>query len=199
MHVERTVERLADAGSTPAASTIQTMQLQIAIDTDEKRPWSFPPECAKTHKRKLRTADYALLHDDGFAIERKSLDDFVGTISTGYARFCRELDRMTAAGFPARVVIVEGSWAQVIDHEYEHPQVMPRFVLSRVAEFALDGVHVMFADNAHYAAFLAWRILKARWNQLSESVWAVTGERMAIDTIGNADAMERELWPDTKA
>ena len=79
--------------------------LRIIIDTREQRPWRFPPEAAFVRRGTLSAGDYALEEDTAFAIERKSLDDFIGTVSTGWERFQRELERM--GGYAARCVIVE--------------------------------------------------------------------------------------------
>ena len=68
--------------------------LHIVIDTREQTPWHFHPEVATATRGTIKTGDYALLNDDGFAIERKSLNDFVGTIGKGWDRFCREIKRM---------------------------------------------------------------------------------------------------------
>jgi ERCC4-type nuclease len=90
--------------------------LSIVIDTREQAPWGWEPHLATTRVQGLAAGAYALEIDCEqvkrretlavrFAVERKSLDDFLGTISTGWERFQRELDRMEL--FPARVVIVE--------------------------------------------------------------------------------------------
>ena len=104
-----------------------------------------------------------------FAIERKSLDDFLGTISVGWDRFQRELVRMEA--FPARVVIVEGNFAEccfsgdegcVIPPPHNHPSLRPAFVARRIAELTMMGVSVLFAGDAQLAAGLAYRVFRRR-------------------------------------
>ena len=119
--------------------------LNIIIDSREQRPWSWAKNDAATSVRSLVAGDYALASDCEevkgkqmlavrFAIERKSLDDFLGTISTGWDRFQRELIRMES--FPARVVIVEGDFSAccfaqgegcVIPPPHNHPAlIVPR-------------------------------------------------------------------------
>ncbi len=142
-------------------------RITITIDTREQQPWAFR-DMADTERGTLSAGDYALKGDSGFAVERKSLDDFTGTISTGWPVFLRELDRMDASFFPAKPVIVEADWAQVINHAYNHPEVDPPFVLKRVAELTLRGVSVMFCSNPVSAAGLCWRILYERYLQLEE-------------------------------
>ena len=138
--------------------------LRIVIDTREQQPWHFPRHLAAVSRGTLSAGDYALEGDRGFAIERKSLPDFVGTISSGWERFRRELERMPAGA--ARVVIVEGNATQVLRGEYNHPAVQPTFVFKRLAELVMQNVIVLFADNPPMAAGIAYKILKERARQI---------------------------------
>ncbi len=149
--------------------------INIIIDTREQTPWAFPRELATVQSCKLDAGDYALAEDPGFAIERKSLDDFAGTISSGWQRFERELDRMRL--FPVQVMIVEGKlldccfW-ETDDHLHEpihnHFRVQPQFVLRQIACLTMRGVSVLFADNADVAAGLGYAILKERAQGLND-------------------------------
>jgi hypothetical protein len=155
--------------------------MHIIIDEREQTPWAWSPEQAETSCRSLVAGDYALLEDCEevkgrtmlavrFAIERKSLEDFLGTISKGWDRFQRELVRMES--FPARVVIVEGDFEHTcfrygIDGEVEPPPhshggLSPKFVARRVSELTMAGISVLFAGNATLAAGLAYRIFRRR-------------------------------------
>ena len=146
-------------------------KLRIIIDTREQTPWAFPDYLVDSRRGTLKTGDYALEGDSNFAIERKSLDDFLGTISSGWERFCRELDRMDIAKFPAKMVIVEGDYEKccfreveddILPPEHNHPRLLPQFVNSRIAELMLKGVCVMFAGNSYYACALACSIFYYR-------------------------------------
>lgn len=104
-----------------------------------------------------------------FSIERKSLEDWLSTISTGWDRFQRELTRME--NFPARVVIVEGDFedvcfkqvgSDVLPPQHNHPQLRPAFVARRIAELSMMGVSVLLAGDAAMAAGLAYRIFRRR-------------------------------------
>jgi ERCC4-type nuclease len=135
--------------------------LDILIDTREQIPWNFPEEAATVSRGMIPAGDYALKGDQfKFAIERKSLDDFVGTISSGWERFQAELARMIA--FPAMVVIVEGNFAEINWRKYNHPDVGPAFICKRIAQLTFQGVSVLFCDNAVLAAGMCWRLLKER-------------------------------------
>ncbi|MDD5699109.1 MAG: ERCC4 domain-containing protein, partial [Victivallaceae bacterium] len=121
-------------------------KLRIIIDTREQTPWAFPELEVFPIRGCLRAGDYALQGDDKFAIERKNLDDFLGTISSGWERFQRELDRMRDMDFPARVIIVEGDFIRCCFTEESgkieapknnHPRLTPQFIVSRIAELTL--------------------------------------------------------------
>ena len=155
--------------------------LHIIIDSREQSPWSWDPNDATTEIAGLSAGDYALASDTEqpkrrgqlrpvrFAVERKSLEDFLGTISTGWERFNRELTRMEA--FPARVVIVEGDFAdvcfserggEIIPPPHNHPQLRPSFVARRIAELTMMGVSVLMCGNAEMASGMAYRIFRRR-------------------------------------
>jgi len=151
-------------------------RLKIIIDTREQTPWAFPEHYAVTTRGTLTAGDYALNGDSSFALERKSLDDFLGTISTGWDRFCRELARMNELKFPAKVIIVEGNFVSVtfrkdedgyiIPPKHNHPQLTPSFVCARIADLTLMQVSVLFAHNSILAAGMATTILRHRARSL---------------------------------
>jgi len=155
--------------------------LKIVIDSREQTPWGWEPCDAITHVRALAAGDYALDADCEevkgreslavrFAIERKSLDDFLGTISREWARFQLELTKMES--FPARVVIVEGNFADCCFNydkngilqtpQHSHARLTPRFIARRIAELTLSNVAVLFCGDAALASGLAYRILRRR-------------------------------------
>lgn len=150
-------------------------QLRIIIDTREQTPWGFPDDEVIAVRGTLTAGDYALDKDDRFAIERKSLDDFLGTISTGWERFNRELERMDAARFVAKVVIVEGNFVEccfqerdgnLIYPQHNHPCVKPAFVAARIADLTLRGVSVLFANDHILSSGIAVTIFRHRQRQL---------------------------------
>lgn len=141
------------------------MLLHIVIDDREKQPWDFGGY-AEVSRGHLPTGDYALEGDLGFAVERKSLDDYVGTISSGWTKFKAEMDRMKKTDFPTRLVIVEADWSDVIGGAYNHPEVQPPFILKRTAELIYSGVCVCFASNPLQASGLCWRTLYERWKDV---------------------------------
>ncbi|MCK9326569.1 MAG: hypothetical protein M0P69_13845 [Bacteroidales bacterium] len=150
--------------------------IRIIIDTREQTPWAFDAGNAQTEIGTIKTGDYALFGDaDNFAIERKSLNDFLGTISSGWERFMREIGRMD--NFVAKVIIVEGDYEQVCFQEIEgeikppqhdHYRLYPAFINKRIAELSLMGVAVIFAGNSEYASALALAIFRERAKEIDD-------------------------------
>ncbi len=160
--------------------------LHLVIDTREQAPWAFPAY-VQTSIHGLNAGDYALFDDlifvDGrettqasFAIERKSAEDFAGTIASGWPRFCRELNRMNEAGFPAKIIIVEADFeefcfrngrdGEIIPPDHEHYRISPQFLMKRTAQLFLKNSNVFFAGNADLAAAVALRIFIERKEQI---------------------------------
>lgn len=141
----------------------------IVIDSREQRPWGFPPHIP-VEIATLKTGDYAIKGDENnFAIERKSGDDFLGTISSGWPRFCKEIKRME--NFSAKIIIVEADFETfcyrtgqgiVLPPNHEHIKVTPQFVMKRIAELTMKQICVLFAGNAEYGSAIALRILLER-------------------------------------
>lgn len=146
----------------------------IVIDTREQTPWSFPPHVPVVVGT-LKNGDYALQGDKNFSIERKSAGDFLGTISSGWGRFCRELNRMDEAAYPVKVIIVEGDLSlftfggngeNLIPPAHEHFLCSPQFIFKRIAELTMRKASVLFAGDAELASALALRILIEREKEL---------------------------------
>lgn len=106
----------------------------------------------------LKYGDYAL-DGDSWAIERKSLPDFVGTVSADWDRFCRELERMPP--LPQRTVIVEGRFQDIIDGNY-NGAARPKYIMHRIAQLTLMGVSVLFCEHEALSAVMAYRLFRRR-------------------------------------
>lgn len=138
--------------------------MRIIIDTREKTPWHFG-DLADVLRGTLSAGDYALEGDSHFAIERKSLDDYVQTITSGWKRFELELERMQY--FPVKVVIVEADWIDLIRGNYVSSVPAPA-VIARTAELIMDGVSILFCSDPIAAAGLCWRVLLERKKRLEK-------------------------------
>jgi|19_taG_2_1085344.scaffolds.fasta_scaffold05541_6 hypothetical protein len=147
-------------------------KLDIIIDTREQRPWSFPEESAKVARGTIGIGDYALRGDQHmFAVERKSLDDFVGSISSTWDQFRVRFQKMRAANWPSMVCIVEADFVHTCFVEttggiegppHNHPRITPQFIRARIAELSYYGAGILFAGTPELASALCWRVLYER-------------------------------------
>lgn len=154
------------------------MPLSITIDTREQRPFHFPPTSAVVVRGTLRTGDYALTGDAGFAIERKSFDDFLGTISSGWDRFQREVARAREAGFVLPIVVEgwlddclwtdDGDKVMPPESMFNHPALSSKMILSRVAALWQLGACVIPCGSDLAAAAVTFALLLGRHKFLKE-------------------------------
>jgi len=111
----------------------------------------------------LTTGDYSVrgLEDD-FAVERKTLPDLFGSLTSGRERFMRELQRMQA--FPFRRLLVIGSESEISMGSSRAKGINPKAILHSLAAIEARGVPVVFAPSGHAAAILVerWAFWRAR-------------------------------------
>jgi DNA excision repair protein ERCC-4 len=126
-----------------------TPRQTLIVDTREKTPWDFGPDI-DTVRRKLDSGDYSVEGLEGrCVVERKSLSDFLGTLTTGRERFERELERL--ARMDRACIIVEAVYGTIIEGTYRST-VRPQAVVGSIASFhARFGIPTIFAGNARNA------------------------------------------------
>ena len=127
----------------------------IIIDTREDRRLVLPtlPHVIDT----MPEGDYGIVGFSGrageplgFAIERKSITDLVGSLTRRRAAFMREIERLRRYRFAA--VMIEGHRAEVEMALYAQ-QVVPASILHSLdAIMVRGGVHVIWAGDRAAAA-----------------------------------------------
>lgn len=128
----------------------------IIYDTREPtpHPWAeHLPEFA-FQRQGMETGDFHLAGNPLLVIERKTVGDFLGSISTGRQRFNDEIRR--ARYLDGFHIIVEGGLAECLA---SRGQITETAILGTLAAFARRGFPVHFAGNQRCAAILAGRIL----------------------------------------
>lgn len=89
----------------------------ILIDSREQTPLDFSGYDCSTREAGLATGDYSLAGLETIAaIERKSENDLLGSLTQGRERFERELARLR--GFSLKAVVCETSWQRLARGEY---------------------------------------------------------------------------------
>ncbi len=125
-------------------------RVPVVIDTREQQPYQFDPAHVTTARRALPVGDYSLEgYETAMAIERKSLEDFVGSVIASRERFARELRAL--AEYDLGCVVVEGSLEDVLARRYRsgaHPNSVFGAVLSIIVD---HGVAVFFCGDRQIA------------------------------------------------
>lgn len=108
----------------------------IIIDTREQIPYSFS---LTSMRQKLPAGDYSLAGlENQVAVERKSLADFVHTVTRNRLRFYRELEKLTA--YDAACIVVEANFHDLLAGNYPggiHPNAMIGTVISLIVDFKI--------------------------------------------------------------
>ncbi|MHB9023448.1 MAG: ERCC4 domain-containing protein [Armatimonadota bacterium] len=130
----------------------------VVIDTREQRPYGFTDRVAGSVRRALPAGDYSV---EGFetvvAIERKTLDDFVGTVIHARERFSRELAQLGAYRFAW--ILVEGSLDDLLRGHYQsraHPTSLLGLTMAIMVEYRIP---VLFAHDRPCARTLTEALL----------------------------------------
>jgi ERCC4-type nuclease len=142
----------------------------IVCDSREKQPLVF--EGCETVRGGLPIFDYALFSDFGFAVERKSLKDFVSSVALqkNFARELRKLSRARAAGFPRLFYVLDCNREdiEIFDFSrFKNRRVTPQFIYRQLSILEyVHGVHCVFSGDVLGAARDICRLLKRRAEDL---------------------------------
>jgi DNA excision repair protein ERCC-4 len=144
--------------------------VRVIVDTREQRPWTFEdlPQI-ETRRAKLEAGDYSLEGlENRVAIERKSLDDWIGTVLRERQRFYRELERLRA--FDYRSVVIESSVAEIMRGRYKS-EVHPNVVLGFIAEVSVgQAVPVLLGGTRAESQVLAGRLLEQAAKRFASAI-----------------------------
>ena len=151
-------------------SKLSPDDILAVVDTREQLPLELP---LRSITDTLPTGDYSVLgFEDLICVERKSLPDLIGCMTSGRKRFERELQRMKA--YDARCVVVEASWQQLRDGEYRSritPEAATHSVVSWISSFAVPflfvGDRVSAADAVAYFLFTSTKNYYERIKRVS--------------------------------
>lgn len=129
------------------------------IDTREQNPLPL-----KGVRAKLNVGDYALAapRDVGVYIERKSLEDFIGTLSAGYSRFVREIERAAEVG-SYLIILVEHPLADALAFKPKHGAVTMSHVFKNLRDILSSHSHVqaLFVKDRSEAMLAVMQLLAA--------------------------------------
>lgn len=132
----------------------------LIVDTREQRPYKFatPSETGTLH-----VGDYSIQgHESRVAVERKSFQDLIGSITTGRERFENEFKRARDAGM-AFFVVVEGRYEDLAAGKYRS-QMSPKSATGTVLSWSVRyHVPFVFVGNWKNGCDATERLLLAWW------------------------------------
>ncbi len=136
--------------------------MRIIQDSREQAPYAFnAPKYAgvTVEVGTLQTGDYSL-HGlaDRIALERKSLSDLTGTLTTGRERFQRECER--GRGLEYFGLVIEASMDDVRCHNYRS-QMTPQSLLQTLAAWSIRyGLHVHWCGSREGGEYMVHSLLE---------------------------------------
>ena len=142
----------------------------IYVDTREQKPFDFPLH--PTERRALKFGDYACSESawtQNLVIERKSPQDFCGTLSGGLDRFRRELDRAKEAGAYV-VILVEDTLNRMLRFNYQpyvyhkNVRINPEYIFFNVRDIIQDygNVQFLFVEDRLTAQGMVTKLFDSR-------------------------------------
>ena len=152
----RTAKQARPAVNVPTARAAGRV-LEILVDSHEQYPWAFNQQQATTVRRALPAGDYAVTVADQVvaAVERKSLQDLVATLTSGKLKFLLA-DLSTV---PRAALVVEDRWSQV----FKLDRVRPAVVAAGIAECQVryPMVPILFCETRPLAQEWVYRFFGA--------------------------------------
>jgi hypothetical protein len=127
--------------------------LEIVVDSHERYPWTFSAQQATTRRQALPSGDYAVTLDGRViaSVERKSLADLVGTLTSGKLRYLMA----DLATVPRAALVIEDRWSSV----FKLDRVRPSTVTEGLAEAQVrfPTVPIVFCETRQLAQEWAYR------------------------------------------
>jgi len=143
--------------------------LQIVVDTREQRPWTFEGYNVTVVRACLRSGDYSLAgHEHEIALERKSLDDLVQSLSHGRDRFEREVERLAAMSFAA--VLVEASAEDVARYKYTSRMAPAAVMQSMFAWTVRYRVPFLLCGSRRAAEYACFGLLQKYQKHIEDQI-----------------------------
>lgn len=138
----------------------------IRIDTREQAPLRFDPAYAVCVRATVHVFDYAVDGDEGWAIERKSVSDLIGSFTVNKAGELKKIGKARERfdkGWPL-VYVVEGGIADMMQYNWDRfDRVNSAWFFSTLASLMIrEGVTLLFSANRVESALWVYRLLKSR-------------------------------------
>lgn len=135
----------------------------IYVDTRERYAYTFSTHGVIIQRRALATADYAAIVQDRIValVERKTIEDFVSTLSDGSLMFAMA-DLCTA---PVAAIAVEGAYSSLLRHRFTAKGFLAD-VLVRL-QIRYPQVSIQFLETRKLAEDWTYRFLGCAYDNAS--------------------------------
>ncbi len=139
------------------------MDIKIKVDSREQKPYQFKD----VEVGALNVGDYSILGlENHIAIERKELNDLIGSLTTGRERLEKELWRGKALDYFA--LVVEASLSDIINHNYRS-EMDPKSAIQSLLAFSIRyRLPIWFCENREYGARVTESLLMKYANELEK-------------------------------
>lgn len=153
----RTAKQARPAVALPTARGSGLTELEIVVDSHERYAWKFEHQQTTTTRRALHAGDYGVVSGDRLiaSVERKSLPDLVGTLTSGKMRYVLA----DLATLPSAAVVVEDRYSAVFKLDRVRPAVVADALAECHARF--PSVPIIFCETRALAQEWTYRFLAA--------------------------------------
>jgi len=123
----------------------ETKPITILIDSREQRPYEFEQSEVGT----VPVGDYSIHGlENCISIERKELNDLIGCLTTGRARFEKELHRGRALDYFA--LVIEARLSDLVNGHYRSQMSSKSAIQSLLAFSVRYRLPIFFCENREY-------------------------------------------------
>lgn len=185
----RTAKQARPAVALPTARGSGLSTLEIIVDSHERYAWKFEHQQATTARHALAAGDYAAIVGGRVvaAVERKSLPDLVGTLTSGRMRYVLA----DLAALPSAAVVVEDRYSAVFQLDRVRPAVIADALGECHARY--PAVPIVFCETRALAQEWTYRFLAAAVAHHGETVHAES-EATALPDAAAASGAEIRAW-----
>jgi ERCC4-type nuclease len=143
---------------------VEDAAITVIVDTREQLPLEI--KAFPTRRDTLEVGDYGIEgfsgfgpnERPGFIVERKSLQDLIGSLTSGHDRFMAEIKKLSKFEYAA--IIIEASVNEVENHDYRSV-VEPNTVMQMLEAIEVRrGIHVCWCVNRQGAARKVERLVR---------------------------------------
>ena len=166
----RTAKQARPAATLPTARASGIGDIEVVVDSHERYAWKFSHQQVTTTRRALPAGDYAVELDGAVvaAVERKSLQDLVATLTSGKMRYLLA----DLAAVPRAAVVVEERYSRVFDLDRVRPAVVADALAEAAARFPSVPIH--FCETRALSQEWTYRFFGAALREARDEAGAIS-------------------------